>query len=220
MPETLAEYADKERSSPFLWGHVSLRDYEAYFSGVIYATFLRDPVDRTISQYKSWHNPDNFRPGDHHYEGMTGEQRAAIFEVQQSSLEEFINTKNDYVISTALGNLQTLMLSTKTNVALAEHLESAKKNLHRFTFLGITEKFVESIERFRQIFPDAPEYRLPSSQENRSIVNPAPLSDELTSKIREQVFADAELYNYANELFAEAGTRPHEEQFTLSALGG
>jgi FkbM family methyltransferase len=219
--DDVSSYLNSNASSPFVFGHIPYAGYERSLPNALFATFLRDPVQRTISHYKSWHDPKNFHPEDPHYIAATQETKVALMFSQKATLEEFIKTDNSIIRAEALGNIQTMMLSSRENVSLDVHLESAKENLAKCVFFGLTEKFEESISIFQSIFLDAPAYALKPTHENRSRVEVSNISSETMDIIREQVSYDILLYEYAKSLFEE---RKHtqfapRETFLLADLG-
>ena len=201
--EDFGSYLRRNASSSFVFGHIYYAVYERYIPNALFATFLRDPVQRTISQYKSWHDPKNFQPKDPHYIKSTPAVKEALEFTQRATLEEFVKTNNSIVISGALGNIQTRMLSSYENVSFEMHLESAKENLAKCIFFGLTEKFEESIGLFQSTFPDAPAYALKPVHENRSLVEVSDISSETMDIIKEQVSFDILLYDFAKTLFEE-----------------
>lgn len=201
--EDFEGYARRKSQTPFVYGHVEYSVYVDFFPDALITTFLRDPVQRTISQYKSWHDPKNWHPADPHYKTASPEVMAALEFSQRATLEEFVSTDNAHVRAGALGNKQTLMLSSLTDASLAEHLESAKDNLRRCIFFGITERFDESICMFRSVFIGAPEYSLPHGSENRSSVQVAEIPIDVINEITRQVSYDIQLYEFAIELFEQ-----------------
>lgn len=199
-PESFDRYVEAMSPSPFVYGHISLRSFRQYYHDPCVITFLRDPVARTISQYKSWHDPANFNGSDPHFRVGSSEVWEALTFAQGASLEAFVNTQNAHVRANALGDLQTQYLSTYDGDDMAGHLESAKQNLQEMVYFGLTERFKDSINLFRKTFIDAPDYAVPVQAENRSRIAVQSPSPELIEAIRAQVPCDAELYRFACEL--------------------
>lgn len=200
-PETLDHYFKEESGSPFLFGHIPYAAAKNFSKECFFAVFLRDPVLRTLSQYRSWHDPDNFRPGDHHHDSASPEVMEALRFAQSASLEEFVRSSNRIVVDNALGNLQVKFLSTYSGSSMEAHLESAMRNLENFDFVGIADRFAESIAHFRVLVPEAGPYRVAKEGENRSRIKSEEVSDDLMALIREQVKYDLKLYAYGKSLF-------------------
>ncbi len=201
--EDFSDFVNRNASTPFIYGHIPYRDYKKFFPHALILTFLRDPVQRTISQYKSWHDPRNFHDQDPHYITATQELKETIEFSQKATLEEFVKTDNPIIKSGALHNIQTTMLSSCKGVSLDIHLESARDNLTKCNFFGITEYFNDSIAVFRSLFIDAPHYAIESSQENRSRIELNDISSKVLDVIREKVAHDISLYEYAKNIFRE-----------------
>lgn len=201
--ESLEAYFKKESLSSFVFGHFHYQNLLRFCPNAFTATFVRDPVNRTISQYKSWHDENNFHPDDPHYKVATSSEREALIFAQQASLEEFVCSGNPIIFDGALGNQQTICLSTYLGGDMEEHLKSAKKNLNTFDFFGITENFMESLELLQLMIPDFLDYGIAREKENRSRI----VVDEVTQHVRgiiaEQVKYDQQLYEYACQLFKE-----------------
>lgn len=202
-PESLEAYFENEKEAAFVFGHFYYRDPLRFCPGAFTATFLRDPLRRTISQYKSWHDEKNFQPDDPHYKVANPVERDALIFAQQASLEDFLRTDNRVIVDGALGNQQTLYLSTYSGENLAQHLESAKKNLANFDFFGITDKFLESLELLRLMVPDLSDYKVSPEMENRSRISVDEVTESAREIIAEQVTYDQQLYDYACQLFNE-----------------
>lgn len=202
-PESLRDYFQCESASPFLFGHFTCSDISSERQNAFNVTFLRDPVKRTISHYKSWHDERNFRPGDPHYATATDELREALCFSQKASLEEFVCSRNPVIVNGALGNQQIRYLSTYCGSDMNEHLRSAKENLRKFDFFGLTDRFKDSIELFRMLAPNAAEYSIHQDLENRSsdVTNEVP--DQVKEIIEDQVKYDRLLYDYACQLLEE-----------------
>lgn len=201
-PETVTQYFEREApSSPFLFGHFSYRDILGCCPPAFHATFVRDPVRRTVSHYKSWHDKNNFHPADPHYIAASPALHAALSFSQRATLEEFVSSDDLIIKNGALGNRQTLYLSTYAGEEMEGHLESAKKNLAATDFFGITEYFEDSIELFRKIFPKFGVYSVEAEAENRSRVVVEGLPGKVKEIIDEQVKYDRQLYEYACKLF-------------------
>lgn len=202
-PESLEMYFRNEGASPFVFGHFYYKDLLRFCPGAFLATFVRDPLKRTISQYKSWHDEKNFQPDDPHYKVANTVERDALVFAQRASLEEFVCSDNAVIVDGALGNQQTMYLSTYSGDDLAQHLESAKKNLAALDFFGITESFPESLELLRCMIPDLSDYKIGPEMENRSRISVDQVSNRAREIIAGQVEYDQKLYEYACQLFKE-----------------
>jgi len=159
-----------------------------------YVTFLRDPVDRAISDY---YFARRFKPHPHH--------RAA----HQLNLEEFFRQKHEH-------NWQSRILAGSDaqelfpSVCDAATLARAKENLaRRFIAVGLTERFDESLALLKVVLgwkvKRYRSFRVASNRIAKKQVAPSTL--EL---IKEWEKFDLALYAYAASLF-ETALAAHRE---------
>lgn len=171
-------------------GHFGYELYRHLPRTPIYITMLRNPVDRTLSQYAHHQCRENF---PNHPELV----------LDDLSLTEFI-TGHRYAPS--VFNPQTRRIARHNNVTPQETpddilLEMAKNHLDEFAFFGIKERFRDSIELLCYTFG----WRLPRSIpiENTSLnpISRTDISSETIGLIEERTKLDSELYRFAMELF-------------------
>jgi len=151
-------------------------------------TMLRDPIARVISHYEYIRRT----PGDPHYEA-----------VSNMTLEEFCqrltvgkvgkNIQTFYIAKTLRFNLERL--------SPQEVLEVAKESLDRYAFVGILERFQDSLFLLSYIFGWKP--ILNQRKENASATKTTydGLPQSTIDHIREHSLLDIELYEYAQEIF-------------------
>lgn len=153
-------------------------------------TFLREPISRCISQYKSWNKFANLT--DAWIKTMSQEAIEAVQISQKCSLSEFVLTRNPY-IDAHISNLQTRFLATTINNSY--RYETAAFNVAtKFMFVGIVEHFEASITRFRSLFQNSRPYDLPLEQENRSPQKDLFLSPKALDRLHELNSMDIQLY--------------------------
>jgi len=139
-----------------------------------FATMLRNPVNRVISQFFFQKREFSFFKGS-----------------------EFIQWLDS--ISSYEYNLQTAAFSGSPNLNITHSdLEQAKANLHYFDFIGLVEEYEASLKLFNRIY--GINYEGTPPQEN---VNPelAEIPEILFNQIRERCNYDLELIEYAWILF-------------------
>jgi len=176
-------------------GHVPYGVFAEHVqANTIYMTFLREPVDRVLSHYfRHIHDPD--APSDT-VVGSNIERPVA------SSLEEALAAELPQ-----LTNLMTRFLCSSTQLPSEPlrpaALEEAKQNLRGFAFVGVQERFDESLVLLqRQLGLELVPYV------NRHVSDDRPDVDEISSEQRALILEhnalDAELYEFALELFDQA----------------
>ncbi|MDQ0218886.1 sulfotransferase family 2 domain-containing protein [Peribacillus cavernae] len=157
-------------------GHFRYGIHEMFSKPSTYITMLRDPVDRIVSYYYYLLN----RPDHGKY------QRA-----KDLDFETFLNT-----FQTKTSNFQTRRITGGN-----PDLETAKKHLlENFSFVGLTERFEESLFLMKKEFDwTNTKYR------NRNITSQRPdqrhVPDEVISLIEDNNKLDMELYRFAQDLF-------------------
>lgn len=156
----------------------------------INVTVLREPVARVISHY------DYIRrmPGDPHYAA-----------VKDMTLEEFAQKLTAGKVGK---NIQTYHVAKALRFQLdsltpSEILEVAKESLDRFGFVGLVERFQDSLFLLSYIFGWKPIINSRKENAARSKKSLDELSTRTIDIIKENTQLDAELYRYAQEIFAE-----------------
>jgi sulfotransferase famil protein len=191
-------------------GHVPYRVFREHLPvDALYMTFLREPVDRVLSHYyRHIHAPDLSRSD-------RGRARERLRE-RAGSLEEALVDMRLPQIS----NLATRFLCghpTRDGELAASALDSAKANLRNFAFVGIQERFDESLVVLQRMLGlDLVPYfnRHVSIEGGRPAVDEIP--DEQRALIEEHNQLDLELYSYGLSLFEDAFARA-EEAFAADA---
>lgn len=155
---------------------------------VINVTVLREPVARVISHY------DYIRrmPGDPHYEA-----------VKDMTLEEFAQRLTAGKVGK---NIQTYHVAKTAKFSLedlspAETLDLAKASLDDFAFVGLVERFQDSLFLLSYIFGWKP--ILNSRKENAaSSKKPASaISESTLAVVQDNTRLDDELYRHAKAIF-------------------
>jgi hypothetical protein len=155
---------------------------------IVNVTVLREPVARVISHYEYIRR----MPGDPHYPA-----------VKDMTLEEFAQKLTAGKVGK---NIQTYHVAKTLRFDLdgltpAEILEIAKESLDQFAFVGLVERFQDSLFLLSYIFGWKP--ILNSRKENAAKKKKS--EDELPAHtlevIQENTQLDHELYQYAREIF-------------------
>jgi hypothetical protein len=173
-------------------GHLGFIDLPSLLGEkqIINVTVLREPVARVISHYEYIRR----MPGDPHYAA-----------VKDMTLEEF----SQKLTAGKVGkNIQTYHVAKTLKFDLdaltpLETLETAKYSLDRFAFVGLVERFQDSLFLLSYIFGWKP--ILNSRKENAAKSKKG--LDELSASTIEVLQAntalDADLYSYAKEIFEQ-----------------
>ncbi|WP_416666569.1 sulfotransferase family 2 domain-containing protein [Egbenema bharatensis] len=171
-------------------GHLGFINLPELIPGknLVNVTVLREPVARVISHYEYIRR----MPGDPHYEA-----------VKDMTLEEFAQKLTAGKVGKSI---QTYHMAKTLRFDLegltpAEILEVAKESLDRFAFVGLVERFQDSLFLLSYIFGWKP---ILNSRKENAAKKKQPI-DELPSStleiIQESTQWDAELYRYAREIF-------------------
>jgi hypothetical protein len=168
-----------------------------------YMTFLREPVDRVLSHYyRHVHRPPE-RAG--RVKNPRPDQQRRTPRAKADSLEEALVEMR----LPQLRNLSTRFLcghnSPMEGDLPASAVEDAKQNLRGFAFIGIQERFEESLVLLQRLLGLG---SVPYVNRHVATVGGRPAVDEISDEQRalivESNSLDAELYSFGLELFEEA----------------
>ena len=139
-----------------------------------FATMLRDPVNRIISQFFF--------------------QKREFSFFTDSKFIKWLDSISSYEF-----NLQTAALSSSPNLKLARSdLENAKANLHFFDFIGLVDEYETSLKLFNRIYGINSNSTPPKLNVNPETPD---VPAEVLKQIRERCTYDIELLEYAQILF-------------------
>jgi hypothetical protein len=185
----ISRAVSRNHDARVLVGHVPIGVFKQHVpDDTLYVTLLREPVDRVLS---------------HYYRHMGSPRREGSDKPPQQSLEEVLELRLPQV-----SNLQTRFLCDDPDLPPdmpPEALDQAKANLDRLVFVGLQERFNESLvllERTLGIGTLVPYVR------NRHVGGQRPSADDLEPAQRALVVEanafDIELYEYGRALFEKA----------------
>ena len=183
---------DYKAQLQMIWGHLIFGVHQYLSTDATYFTFLRDPIERTIS----------------HYYYILG--RPHEFEIAQYLRENNIGFQEALEKNLILDiqNVQTRMLAGlpydhPPNTYTQAHLETAKHNLsNHFAVVGLVEQFDESLLLLKRtlgwgnVF-----YNLQNKTPRRPYKDDIP--PETMALIRKENELDIELYKFAQQIFAK-----------------
>lgn len=165
----------------FISGHVPFESEVQKFENFKFITFLRDPIQRVISDYfYVISTPDN-----------------ALFHiVKDLSLKEYVTRNMDLQID----NLQTRFLSGKiTGEITKKELDQAKYNLtNHFAFFGLTEDMSNSVSFLSHIFKWKNIPQIPLANITKRAKHYTQEDVEVIKKFNE---FDLELYEFVKKRF-------------------
>lgn len=173
-------------------GHFTYPDYLEVISKERYSiTFLRNPVDRFLSQY-------------FYYKNTVGESKQqSVINAQKLDLESYIEYYKSKQRYGEIFNRQLWYLAGYQNPSLTDNelLEIAKENLAKIDFVGIYEEFAESIDLmcFDCKWPLVDSIPMVNVTNKKSTYADIDLS--ILEKIKELNSLDIKLYEYAVSLF-------------------
>jgi hypothetical protein len=200
----------QQRGGRMTVGHVPYAIFREHLSGdsepvegVSYITFLRDPVERVLSHYYRHFQRRNPERAGHVKVRTDGKpQKSRTDSLEQAMVEMSIPQLN---------NLCTRFLCDDPSPdRLPESaIDEAKANLSEFAFIGVTERFHESMALLRRTFSlDAAPYDDRHVNANRPPAEEIP--EDQRALIVEYNAMDVELYELGLQLFEDALARADE----------
>lgn len=165
----------------FIYGHYAY-GITSQFPNAKIITFLRNPIDRTIS------NLYHIKTHNVQYQNM--------------SLNEIFNDK--LLLKKQFSNMQTKYLLKKDNYTKTElsysELSIAKEVLSSLSFVGVTEEFEQSINKFNHKYGFSLKRNTKLNKTYKANKPSLKISHELYEQIVVNNFYDIELYNLAVEI--------------------
>lgn len=217
-PIDLMDYSEEQRDGFRLFmGHFLPETLDEHFSGMQWVTFLRDPVQRFLSEFYMDRNPGRLASEWVELAKRSNNQAPWLCRyterVHGMELEEYLNWNNP-AANARLVNRQTRWLAGPSELAFSspdwddDIYEAAKKNLReRFTFCGVVEHFDLSINLFCLTFGIMPYASTRAYIQNinpaKKIGNKYEVDPELRSYIEDRNRMDIALHNYAKKLLFE-----------------
>ncbi|MBM5578797.1 sulfotransferase family 2 domain-containing protein [Burkholderia pseudomallei] len=204
--------ADETRRYELFVGRFSFDALHRHFGGATRLTFLRDPVQRCISQYHNWHDASRYSDAWIGRSDTNPDVIKALKMTSEMSLGEFVSSDN-LVISDSAQNMMTRYLAPSVEWKKergyydAELVEKAKRNLvEYFHFFGLTEQFDRSLVLLAHTLGIRPWERSDALLTNRnpkkasfdSVYNTTP---EEGGVLRDYNLMDIELYEFAVKEF-------------------
>ena len=210
-PEQLLELTPQQIAKyRFIRGHYQYgpndnKLYRFVTQNPLCMTVLRDPVERTISEYRHYVR----NPSPIHDDIVAHNLSLMEYVCSPKYYRRVVNRQTRLVIG-ALGRFPMSYDDAKALSAEAL-LQLAKERIEQFVFIGITERLEESIKLLYYTFGWKLDDEIPSLN-----VSPLPtsldsISQEALQAIEERTQLDAELYRFATELFKDRLKRINKE---------
>jgi hypothetical protein len=154
--------------------HAFFYAFMTRWPGFSFATLLRDPVRRVLSQF--------------HYQKRTFER------CRDDELTAWLDGVSAFEF-----NMQTAALCGAPATTLTEtHLEMAKANLHHFDFVGFVDDYADALDLFDRVYGVVGRTGVPRLNASP---DPVEVSAEVAESLRERCDLDCRLVEYARRLY-------------------
>lgn len=209
--------ADFFESYTYYRGHVYFDLMQALIGDpILCLTLLRDPTERFLSQFSYMQRlPDKFLK---YHLGLT---RQEVEDFEAVSLDEFV-FDSQMVHQPNYQNYQSRLIGSSFDFEEDDdpqlflkaidteppaNLDLARKRLSQLTFLGLTERFQDSLFLLAYTFGWPPHLNPPRLNTAPTRLQQDQVAPKTLDKIREYNQLDIELYAYAQQLFEDRFTR-------------
>ena len=216
-PESLRKFLDlshsERRALRFAYGHMPYGLHELTSAHCKYLVFLREPVDRVLSNYYYIKRAPAHPMFPKLRDGMTilDFMRDPFFDDNRQTRQ-----LARYPITDALTAAHYWWTAIPTGLTAREHLRQAQETLGLCEFVGFFEKLKPDIAALLHRLNLPKRLALPRSQETIG----RPLVDELdrqvVEEIRERNILDIELYEHARALYGNKERARFSDRFGKS----
>jgi len=193
--------ADHEIPTKWVTGHIAYGVHAALDGDYQYVTFLRDPIERTLSVYHYIrHSPGHHL---HSYAKSMG-----LAEFMESGVTNELDNGQVRQIAGTLGELPQIPLAgiwKECQPCRKYELDMALKHLRDFAVVGITERFQESLLQFRDVLGWDIGDEMLHINALRGRPHAQDVGPDTLAAIKRYNRLDQELYEYGLELFEERG---------------
>lgn len=184
--------AQQLNKSVLIGGHFNEWQRRQYFKDRYSIVFLRDPVDRFLSQY--------------YYH-----RKAQVYAAKVLDLHDYVEFHKDMRCNPVVnvhvfflaGHVNTAADSADNAIPAQDLLQRAKKNLSQISFTGIYEYLQDSVDLLCHDCGWPPAGKVPRENINPSRPAAHEISGEILDRIRDLNKLDMELYQYGLKLFEQ-----------------
>ncbi|NXU57516.1 H6ST2 sulfotransferase, partial [Turnix velox] len=178
-----------------------------------YITILRDPVSRYLSEWRHVQRGATWKASLHVCDGRspTSEELPSCYtgdDWSGCSLQEFMDCPYNLANNRQVRMLSDLSLVGCYNLSVMPEeqrnkvlLDSAKENLKRMAFFGLTEFQRKTQYLFEKTFNM--NFISPFTQYNSTRASSVEIDEQMQQRIEALNFLDVELYDYAKDLFLQ-----------------
>jgi hypothetical protein len=218
--ELLLETKENLQQYKLFRGHFYYSLQSLLQKDLIYMTFLRNPLERVLSHYYYAQREPNYyiQPQvNEHYETLQKFIEAPSMrmivsnhQVRSLILDEDISeiTKNTSQFNT-YADLESEIDRRMRNLSEDNMLQIAKQRLEKFAFIGLVERFDDSLDMLTYRF----NWNHVSQYSNRNVTVNRPKQEEIPSdilkKLRQLNQLDYELYDFAETIFKKRFAEKH-----------
>ncbi len=183
------------------YGHLAYRHCIAVCPDAYYITLLRHPLQRAISQYKSWKNPANLT--DAWAKAITKPELDAVLAVQDMTFQEYVMSENPYITG-HIENLMSARLAGRSREKELPIMDTAAEALFsKFHYFGLVDEFANSMSLFSQAFDNTRPFGVPTEDSNISLKYDTSLNAAGRKRLKELNQHDFKLYTDAVKVFGE-----------------
>ncbi len=205
-----------------IWVHYGYCLYQILPKKPVYVTMLRDPIKQTISSIE--HRIRDPDPRLIHLNKFIGKTLHEI--LTDSSVKLSPDPQTNYIglnpdVSSMIDlsnresifnfNFATTMKLTKSKTTHDELIKTTRQNLSKFVFVGIAEKFEESLFLLCYTFGWRPTSNLWKRNVSPKHIKTNALPPKALQKISDATQLDKKLYEYGLELFEERYSKMVED---------
>ena len=201
LPKNFSKYR-------FVRGHFGYGFYRQFPKKPIYITMLRDPVEQSISNLEMLRREKKSRLRYDISEKASFEELIET-KIPLNQQTQFIAIDADVIESIKSSDLKNfsdfsfhhLTEYSQPRFSDQKMIEIAKKHLYEFSFVGLTEKFNESLLLLCYTLDWVPILQKRKINVGKKRVRQKDLSKKSLDIIKEKTNLDAELYHYGKLLF-------------------